>query len=196
MNTSRYAELFETESRGHLAALNYWPLELERQPEAREPVSAMFRAVHTVKWFFDFLPLDLGRISGFTARLQLYTVPGQPYYQSTRRLVLQGADGVVFMCDSRREQLEENIESMRDLHAILADDAGDIRSLPLVLRYNKQGLAPDSTLPVPDLEDALNFRSVPSFSAGALHGTSAFETLRAISELVLRRPGASSRAAS
>ena len=196
MNTSRYAELFETESRGHLAALNYWPLELERQPEAREPVSAMFRAVHTVKWFFDFLPLDLGRISGFTARLQLYTVPGQPYYQSTRRLVLQGADGLVFVCDSRREQLEENIESMRDLHANLADDAVDIRLLPLVLQYNKQDLPPESVLAVPELEDTLNFRGVPSFSGGALHGTGVFETLRAISELVLRRLSASSQGVS
>ncbi len=167
-----------------------------RVPEARRGKMVSLATQGDRTLFFDFLPLDLGQISGFIARLQLYTVPGQAYYQSTRRLVLQGADGVVFVCDSRREQLDENIESMRDLHANLADEAVDIRSLPLVLQYNKQDLGPESVLPLSDLEDALNFRSVPSFSAGALHGTGVFETLRAISELVLRRLSASPPAAS
>src|SRR3970040_898404 len=72
--------------------------------------------------FFDFLPLDLGTISGFTTRFQLYTVPGQVYYRSTRRLVLQGADGVVFVADSQRRQMDENVESLRDLHEALAED--------------------------------------------------------------------------
>ena len=141
--------------------------------------------------FFDFLPLDLGTISGFTTRFQLYTVPGQVYYQTTRRLVLQGADGVVFVADSQSRQLEENIESLQDLHANLAEHGVDARSVPLVLQYNKRDLPPDLLLPVPALEDALNFRGVPSFEADALHGAGVFETLRAISELVLRRPGAS-----
>lgn len=141
--------------------------------------------------FFDFLPLDLGTISGFTTRFQLYTVPGQVYYQTTRRLVLQGADGVVFVADSQSRQLEENIESLQDLHANLAEHDVDARSVPLVLQYNKRDLPPDLLLPVPTLEDALNFRGVPSFEADALHGTGVFETLRAISELVLRRLGAS-----
>lgn len=141
--------------------------------------------------FFDFLPLDLGTISGFTTRFQLYTVPGQVYYQTTRRLVLQGADGVVFVADSQSRQLEENIESLRDLHANLAEHGVDARSVPLVLQYNKRDLPPDLLLPVPALEDALNFRGVPSFEADALHGAGVFETLRAISELVLRRLGAS-----
>lgn len=141
--------------------------------------------------FFDFLPLDLGTISGFTTRFQLYTVPGQVYYQTTRRLVLQGADGVVFVADSQSRQLEENIESLQDLHANLAEHGVDARSVPLVLQYNKRDLPPDLLLPVPALEDALNFRGVPSFEADALHGTGVFETLRSISELVLRRLGAS-----
>lgn len=141
--------------------------------------------------FFDFLPLDLGTISGFTTRFQLYTVPGQVYYQTTRRLVLQGADGVVFVADSQSRQLEENIESLQDLHANLAEHGVDARSVPLVLQYNKRDLPPDLLLPVPALEDALNFRGVPSFEADALHGAGVFETLRAISELVLRRLGAS-----
>jgi mutual gliding-motility protein MglA len=146
--------------------------------------------------FFDFLPLDLGRISGFTARLQLYTVPGQSYYHSTRRLVLQGADGVVFVCDSRRAQLDDNIESLRDLHANLAAGGIDMRSFPLVLQYNKQDLAPESVLSVSALDDALNFRDVPSLPATALRGTGVMETLRVISELALQRLSASSLGAS
>ncbi len=141
--------------------------------------------------FFDFLPLDLGTISGFTTRFQLYTVPGQVYYQTTRRLVLQGADGVVFVGDSQSRQLEENVESLQDLHANLAEHGVDARAVPLVLQYNKRDLPPDLLLTVPTLEDALNFRGVPSFEADALHGAGVFETLRAISELVLRRLGAS-----
>ncbi|MBA4070723.1 MAG: gliding-motility protein MglA [Gemmatimonas sp.] len=141
--------------------------------------------------FFDFLPLDLGTISGFTTRFQLYTVPGQVYYQTTRRLVLQGADGVVFVADSQSRQLEENIESLQDLHANLAEHGVDARSVPLVLQYNKRDLPPDLLLPVPALEDALNFRGVPSFAADALHGAGVFETLRSISDLVLRRLGTS-----
>src|SRR6266481_2679748 len=111
--------------------------------------------------FFDFLPLDLGTISGFTTKLQLYTVPGQVYYQTTRRLVLQGADGVVFVADSQRRQLEENIESFQDLHENLADQGIDARSVPLVIQYNKQDLPPDLAMDPLELSDALNFRGVP-----------------------------------
>ena len=93
--------------------------------------------------FFDFLPIDLGTISGFTTRFQLYTVPGQVYYQTTRKLVLQGADGVVFVADSQARQLGENIESMQDLHANLAEQGVDARTLPLVIQYNKQDLPPE-----------------------------------------------------
>ncbi|HXY31324.1 MAG TPA: GTPase domain-containing protein [Gemmatimonadaceae bacterium] len=137
--------------------------------------------------FFDFLPLDLGSISGFSTRFQLYTVPGQVYYQTTRKLVLHGADGVVFVADSQSRQLDENVESMQDLHANLADHGIDVREMPLVIQYNKQDLPRDLILAKPDLDDALNFRNVPAFGADALHGVGVFETLRGISELVLRR---------
>jgi mutual gliding-motility protein MglA len=137
--------------------------------------------------FFDFLPLDLGSISGFTTRFQLYTVPGQVYYKSTRRLVLQGADGVVFVADSQARQLDENVESMQDLHANLAEHGIDARTIPLVIQYNKQELPPELILRPAELDDALNFRGVPHFAADALHGRGVFETLRGISELVLRR---------
>jgi mutual gliding-motility protein MglA len=137
--------------------------------------------------FFDFLPLDLGTISGFTTRLQLYTVPGQVYYQATRKLVLQGADGVVFVADSQTRQLDENIESLQDLHANLGEHGMDPRSTPLVLQYNKQDLPRDMIMSVDALDEALNFRGVPHFAADALHGVGVFETLRGIAELVLKR---------
>ena len=137
--------------------------------------------------FFDFLPLDLGTISGFTTKFQLYTVPGQVYYATTRRLVLQGADGVVFVADSQAHQLDENIESLQDLHSNLADQGIDARAMPLVLQYNKQDLPSDLILGTSLLSDALNFRDVPEFSADALHGPGVFESLRSIAELVLKR---------
>jgi mutual gliding-motility protein MglA len=137
--------------------------------------------------FFDFLPIDLGTISGFTTRFQLYTVPGQVYYQTTRKLVLQGADGVVFVADSQARQLHENIESFQDLHENLAEQGVDARTMPLVVQYNKSDLPAELRTPLPELEDAINFRSVPSFTADALHGPGVFETLRGISEQVLRK---------
>lgn len=144
--------------------------------------------------FFDFLPLDLGQISGFTTKFQLYTVPGQVYYQTTRKLVLQGADGVVFVADSQKRQLDENIESLQDLHHNLAEQGVEARSVPLVLQYNKQDLPAELIHSAADLSDALNFRGVPEFSADALHGPGVFETLRAISELVLKRLSAGANA--
>jgi mutual gliding-motility protein MglA len=141
--------------------------------------------------FFDFLPLDLGTISGFSTRFQLYTVPGQVYYQATRKLVLQGADGVVFVADSQARQLQENIESFQDLHQNLAEQDVDPRSIPCVIQYNKQDLPKDLILTKEELSDAVNFRGVPDYTADALHGPGVFETLRGISELVLKRLSAS-----
>ena len=120
--------------------------------------------------FFDFLPLDLGTISGFTTRFQLYTVPGQVYYQATRKLVLQGADGVVFVADSQARQLQENIESFQDLHENLSEQSVDPRSVPLVIQYNKQDLPKDLIFTPEELSEAINFRGVPDFPADALHG--------------------------
>jgi len=137
--------------------------------------------------FFDFLPLDLGSISGFTTKFQLYTVPGQVYYNATRKLVLQGADGVVFVADSQARQLDENIESLQNLHQNVLEQGVDIRSLPMVLQYNKQDLPQDLVLAPAELDDALNFRSLPSVPADALRGAGVFETLKAVSAAVLRR---------
>ncbi len=144
--------------------------------------------------FFDFLPIDLGQISGFATRFQLYTVPGQVYYNATRRLVLQGADGVVFVADSQARQLDENLESLQNLQSNLLEHGVDVRTMPLAMQYNKQDLPRELILSPADLDDALNFRSVPSFAADALHGTGVFETLKGISELVLKRLAAGSTA--
>jgi signal recognition particle receptor subunit beta len=137
--------------------------------------------------FFDFLPLELGSISGFTTKFQLYTVPGQSYYNATRKLVLQGADGVVFVADSQARRFDDNLESLQNLQDNLLSEGVDVRQLPVVFQYNKQDLPTDLILAPAEMDDALNFRAVPSFGADCLHGTGVFETLRGISEMVLKR---------
>ncbi|HET7039233.1 MAG TPA: GTPase domain-containing protein [Gemmatimonadales bacterium] len=133
--------------------------------------------------FFDFLPLELGTISGFTTRFQLYTVPGQVYYNATRKLVLQGADGVVFVGDSQARQLDENLESLQNLQANLLEQGIDVRTVPLVMQYNKQDLPGDLILTPGELDDQLNFRDAPSYPAAAIAGKGVFETLREVSKL-------------
>ena len=145
--------------------------------------------------FFDFLPLELGNISGFTTKFQLYTVPGQSYYNATRKLVLQGADGVVFVADSQARRFDDNMESLQNLQDNLLGQGVDIRQLPVVFQYNKQDLPRDLILTQDEMDDALNFRSVQSFSADALHGAGVFETLKGVSELVLKKLAAGSQVA-
>ena len=158
-----------------------------RVPESRRGRMVSL-AMHTDRTlFFDFLPLDLGSISGFATKFQLYTVPGQSYYASTRRLVLQGADGVVFVADSQARRLEENVESLQDLQTNMLEQGADVRQLPIVFQYNKQDLPRDLILTPEELDESLNFRTVPSLAADALHGGGVFETQKAISESVLRR---------
>ena len=164
----------------------------ERVPETRRGRMVSLATQTDRTLFFDFLPIDLGQISGFSTRFQLYTVPGQVYYNATRRLVLQGADGVVFVGDSQARQLDENIESLQNLQSNLLEHGVDVRTMPLVMQYNKQDLPAELILTPADLDDALNFRSVPSFPADALHGKGVFETLKGISELVLKKLAAGS----
>ena len=134
--------------------------------------------------FFDFLPLDLGTISGFRTRMQLYTVPGQVYYNATRKLVLRGADGVVFVADSQPEQQEDNLESLRNLHENLLEENIDLREFPMVLQYNKRDLP--GVLSIDTLDDVLNFRGAPAHAAAAVSGEGVFDTLRSVSQLVLQ----------
>jgi signal recognition particle receptor subunit beta len=139
--------------------------------------------------FFDFLSLSLGKIRGFDIRVQLYTVPGQVHYDATRKLVLKGVDGVVFVADSLKVQRKKNIESLINLAKNLAEKGVSIRSVPLVIQYNKRDLdGTDSELLAVDIleKDLNSMLKVPSFSASALKGAGVFETLREISKLVVK----------
>jgi GTPase SAR1 family protein len=158
-----------------------------RVPESRRGRMVSLATQTDRTLFFDFLPIDLGVISGFATRFQLYTVPGQVYYNATRQLVLQGADGVVFVADSQARRFEENLESLQNLQVNLLQQGIDVRQFPVVLQYNKQDLPRDLILTQTELDDALNFRALKSFTADALHGAGVFETLKGISEIVLKR---------
>lgn len=133
--------------------------------------------------FFDFLPLNLGQVAGMKTKFQIYTVPGQVYYNSTRKLVLQGADGVVFVADSKRGKMEENIESLNNLQENLREHGLDIANLPIVLQYNKRDL-PD-VYSIEELEQNLNAWNAPHFEAVARDGQGVFPTLKRLAGLVL-----------
>ncbi len=139
--------------------------------------------------FFDFLPLDLGTIRDFKIRVQLYTVPGQVHYEATRKLVLRGVDGVVFVADSMRVQREKNVESLQNLEENLREKGLDIKTIPLVLQYNKRDLE-GTNIPILSIEemerDLNSFLKVPAFPASALKGEGVFETLREISKRVVK----------
>ena len=133
--------------------------------------------------FFDFLPLDLGKIRGMRTKLQLYTVPGQVYYNSTRQLVLKGADGIVFVADSQDFALDANLESLQNLEDNLKRQGVRLREMPLVMQYNKRDLP--NALPVQELDREINKLGAPSFESVATTGLGVEETLKGITQLVL-----------
>lgn len=134
--------------------------------------------------FFDFLPLSLGEIRGFKTRFHLYTVPGQVFYDASRRLILKGVDGVVFVGDSQIERTEANIESLENLHQNLEEQGlPSLEKLPYVVQYNKRDLP--NAIPLAELEEMLNPAKVPSFEAQATKGIGVFDTLKAVARLVL-----------
>ena len=133
--------------------------------------------------FFDFLPLSLGEIRGFKTRFHLYTVPGQVFYDASRKLILKGVDGVVFVGDSQMERMEANIESLENLRTNLQEQGYDLDKLPYVVQYNKRDLP--NAIPMAELEEALNPTKVPSFEAVAPKGVGVFDTLKAVAKLVL-----------
>ena len=138
--------------------------------------------------FFDILPLDIGKIEGFDVRLQLYTVPGQVKYDATRRLVLRGADGVVFVADSLAIRRKENLLSLRNLAEHLGCYKRSIFSLPLVLQYNKRDLADQGIplLPIETLESDLNSKlKAPAFEASALAGPNVVQTMKKIISMTM-----------
>ena len=133
--------------------------------------------------FFDFLPLDLGRIRGMRMRLQLYTVPGQVYYNSTRQLVLKGADGVVFVADSQDVALDANLESLQNLEDNLKRQGLRMREMPIVIQYNKRDLP--NAMPIEALEREFNKLGAPYFESVATTGMGVEKTLKGITHLVL-----------
>jgi mutual gliding-motility protein MglA len=134
--------------------------------------------------FFDFLPIDLGEIRGFKTRFHLYTVPGQVYYNASRRLILKGVDGLIFVGDSQRSRLEANIEAMHNLYENMESYGYDIESIPFAIQYNKRDL-PD-IMSVEELRAVLNPTGVPDFEAVAIEGEGVFQTLTAVSKLVVK----------
>jgi len=133
--------------------------------------------------FFDFLPLALGEIRGFKTRFHLYTVPGQVFYDASRKLILKGVDGVVFVADAQEERLDANIESFENLKDNLEEQGYYLENLPFVIQYNKYDL-PNVT-PVDELRKLLNDDGVPDFAACAVSGEGVFETLKEIAKLIL-----------
>jgi len=133
--------------------------------------------------FFDFLPLSLGEIRGFKTRFHLYTVPGQVFYDASRKLILKGVDGVVFVADSQEERYDANIESLDNLRFNLEEQGYDLDKLPFIIQYNKRDLP--NVMPVEELRKDLNLTGVPDFEACAATGEGVFETLKAVAKLIL-----------
>ena len=133
--------------------------------------------------FFDFLPLDLGQIRGFNTRFHLYTVPGQVFYEASRKLILRGVDGIIFVADSQVERMEANIESLNGLEKNLLEQGYEIDKLPIVMQWNKRDLP--NIASTQELERTLNRWDVPAFEAVATNGAGVFESLKMVSKLVL-----------
>jgi signal recognition particle receptor subunit beta len=142
--------------------------------------------------YFDFLPINIGTINGFAAKFQLYTVPGQVYYNATRKLVLRGVDGIVFVADSQPDKMDENIESLTNLADNLREYGYDINDIPVVIQYNKRDLP--GVLSVEQLNARLNIRGWSYFGASATLGNGVFDTLKLIIKLVLEKAKSSSNA--
>ncbi len=134
--------------------------------------------------FFDFLPIDLGEIRGFKTRFHLYTVPGQVYYNASRRLILKGVDGIVFVADSQATRAEANIESMHNLYENLETYGYDLQTIPFAIQYNKRDLP--NTIPTEELRAQINPMGVSDFEAVATEGKGVFETLSTVSKLVVK----------
>ena len=133
--------------------------------------------------FFDFLPLSLGSIRGFKVRFHLYTVPGQVFYDASRKLILRGVDGVIFVADSQMERMEANIESMENLRKNLKDQGFSLEGLPFSIQYNKRDIA--NIVPVDEMNRVLNPKGVHYFEAVATTGTGVFDTLKEIAKQVI-----------
>ena len=133
--------------------------------------------------FFDFMPLELGTVRGFKTRFHLYTVPGQVYYDASRKLILKGVDGIVFVADSQEERMDANIESLENLEENLQTQGYDLMNIPYVLQLNKRDLP--NVVPAEELTVELLKKNEPVFEAVAMDGTGVFDTLKAVAKQVL-----------
>jgi mutual gliding-motility protein MglA len=133
--------------------------------------------------FFDFLPLDLGEIRGFKTRFHLYSVPGQVFYEPSRKLILRGVDGIVFVADSQIGKMETNIQSLESLKNNLIELGIDYQAIPIVMQWNKRDLS--NLMTIDDLNQRLNPDNIPYYEASAVKGEGVFQTLKTISKLVL-----------
>jgi len=133
--------------------------------------------------FFDFLPLDLGSVRGFKTRFHLYTVPGQVFYDASRKLILKGVDGVVFVADSQEPRMDANVESLRNLELNLRENGFELSEIPYVLQLNKRDLP--TAVEVEEMYRLLNFKGEPTYEAVATEGMGVFETLKATAKQVL-----------
>ncbi len=152
-------------------------------PEAKgKMISLATEADRTL--FFDFLPLDLGSIRGFTTRFHLYTVPGQVFYDASRKLILKGVDGVIFVADSQNERMDANVEAIDNLQGNLKAQGYDLMTIPYVLQLNKRDLP--NVAPVDEMVQLLRKKGEPVFEAVASKGLGVFETLKGVAKLVLQ----------
>jgi signal recognition particle receptor subunit beta len=133
--------------------------------------------------FFDFLPLDLGSVRGFKTRFHLYTVPGQVFYDASRKLILKGVDGVIFVADSQEARMDANVESLRNLEENLRENGFDLKTIPYALQFNKRDLP--TAVAVDTMYRVLNYKGEPTFEAVATQGMGVFETLKASAKQVL-----------
>jgi len=133
--------------------------------------------------FFDFMPLDVGNIKGFKVRLHLYTVPGQVFYNASRKLILKGVDGMIMVCDSQRERMDANMESIRNLEQNLKENGYNLQEIPYVLQLNKRDLP--NVVPVEEMKAQLTVKDEPVIESVAVDGTGVFATLKTISKLTL-----------
>jgi len=135
--------------------------------------------------FFDFLPVDLGSVRGFETRFHLYTVPGQVFYNASRRIILRGSDGIIFVADSQHERREDDVDSLNNLKENLATFNLKLEETPYVMQYNKRDLP--NIMTVSEMEELLNPQGVPYFEAVATQGIGVFETLKEIAKMVIRK---------
>lgn len=150
--------------------------------ENRSPLKTLDKETERTL-FFDFLPLNIGEIKGYKTRFHLYTVPGQIIYDASRKLILKGLDGVIFVADSQEERMEENLQALKNLERNLEQQDYDIRQVPLVIQYNKRDLS--NAMDLQEMRSALNIYNAPDFEAIAHEGKGVFESLKAVSKSIL-----------